>query len=63
MIATANKKLAAEPDNSTLQEHIREAEELLANTSAASTEAGSLIGELTQLTSEEAGGTEKGQGH
>lgn len=63
LIATANKKLAAEPDNATLQEHIREAEELLANTSAASTEAGSLIGELTQLTSEEAGGAEKGQGH
>lgn len=63
LIATANKKLAAEPDNATLQEHIREAEELLANTSAASTEAGSLIGELTQLTSEEAGGSEKGHGH
>ena len=63
LIASAKEKLAVEPDNATLQEHLREAEELLANTSAASTEAGSLIGELTQLTSEEAGGAEKGQGH
>lgn len=62
LIAAAKEKLAVEPDNATLQEHLREAEELLANTSAASTEAGSLIGELTQLTSNEAGRGERG-GH
>ena len=62
MIAAAKEKLAVEPDNATLQEHLREAEELLANTSAASAEAGSLISELTQLTSNEAGRGERG-GH
>lgn len=62
LIAAAKEKLAVEPDNATLQEHLREAEELLANTSAASDEAGSLISELTQLTSNEAGSGERG-GH
>lgn len=62
LIASAKEKLAVEPDNATLQEHLREAEELLANTSAASDEAGSLISELTQLTSNEAGRGERG-GH
>ncbi len=62
LIASAMEKLAVEPDNATLQEHLREAEELLANTSAASDEAGSLISELTQLTSNEAGRGERG-GH
>lgn len=62
LIAAAKEKLAVEPDNATLQEHLREAEELLANTSAASDEAGSLISELTQLTSNEAGRGERG-GH
>lgn len=53
LLAAANEKLAAEPENAMLQEHMGEAEELLANEAASSSEAGSLISELTQLTSSE----------
>ena len=59
LLATANEKLAAEPENATLQEHIGEAEELLAGANATSLEAGSLISELTQLTSDGEDGSSK----
>lgn len=55
LIGTANEKLAAQPDDAMLQAHIEEAEELLADASATSAQAGSLIGELTSLTAEEEG--------
>ena len=53
LVGTANEKLAAQPDDAMLQAHIEEAEELLADASATSAQAGSLIAELTSLTAEE----------
>lgn len=62
VLATANEKLAAEPGNATLAEHIGEAEELLADETATSSEAGSLIAELNQLTADQEEGRGGGQG-
>lgn len=62
LLATADAKLAAEPENATLREHIQEARELLANKAATSADAGSLIGELTQLTASAEGGSDSSGG-
>ena len=62
LLKTADEKLEAEPGNDTLREHAREAEEMLANKTATSSEAGTLISELTQLTADQENGS-GGAGH
>ncbi len=57
LVTTAQQKLTQDAANRSLEEHIQEAEELLGKDEAASAEIGSLIAELTQLTSD---GEEKG---
>jgi len=52
VLTTAKEKLSKESDNAVLAEHIQEAEELLSKEAASSSEAGSLINELAELTSE-----------
>lgn len=51
ILAAARGKLEENPDDTMLAAHIQEAEDLLAAKNASSSETGSLIAELTQLTS------------
>ena len=64
IVETAREKLAENPENKTLAEHIAEGEELLGNAEASSPETGSLINELKLLTSDEqqAQGNQGGHG-
>lgn len=64
LVATAQDLLKEDASNATLAEHVEEAEELLADETATSGEAGTLLAELTELTSsgdEEASGERGGQ--
>lgn len=64
LVATAQDLLKEDASNATLAEHVEEAEELLAKEAATSGEAGTLLAELTELTSsgdEEASGERGGQ--
>lgn len=64
LVATAQDLLKEDASNATLAEHVEEAEELLAKEAATSGEAGTLLAELTELTStgdEEASGERSGQ--
>ncbi len=65
LVTTAQQKLTQDAANRSLEEHIQEAEELLGKDEAASAEIGSLIAELTQLTSdgEEKGGSGEKKAH
>lgn len=59
LVATAQDLLKEDAGNATLAEHVQEAEELLADEAATSGEAGTLLAELTELTSS---GEEEGSG-
>lgn len=52
VLATARQKLEAEPDNDILAAHIQEADQLMSQSDPSSSEVGSLIAELTELTAE-----------
>jgi hypothetical protein len=53
LVSTAQEKLNEDAQNTTLEEHMNEAQEMLENEAVSSSEMGSLISELTQLTSDE----------
>ena len=59
LVATAQDLLKEDAGNATLAEHVQEAEDLLADEAATSGEAGTLLAELTELTSS---GEEEGSG-